>query len=359
MLAEILPAFALDKEQCTITPFGSGLINHTWLVSCPAQRYVLQRINTNVFKHPQKIADNIEAVGAYLQTRAPLYPFVQPLKTIDGNTVFQHSEGWFRLSPFVEGSHTVDVVNTPSEAFEAASQFGGFTAVLKNFDAASLQTTLPDFHNLSLRWQQFEQAVENSTGERAEQARLLIQYLKSQESIVQEYENIVANRAFKKRVTHHDTKISNVLFNEAGKGLCVIDLDTVMPGYFISDAGDMLRTYLSPVSEEEADFSKIEIRDDYFTAIAEGYLAQMRHELTEEEKAHFVYAGKFMIYMQALRFLTDYLDNDVYYGQKYEGHNLVRAGNQATLLKRLIEKEPALQEKVMALNQNHRNVPVG
>ena len=145
-------------------------------------------------------------------------------------------------------------------------------------------------------------------------------------------------------MTHHDTKISNVLFDEEGHGLCVIDLDTVMPGYFISDFGDMMRTYLSPVSEEEKDLSKIEIREEYFKAIADGYLHEMQNELTPTEKDHLVYAGKFLTYMQALRFLTDHLNNDVYYGAKYEGHNFVRAINQVALLKKMIDKEKKLKE---------------
>jgi len=124
----------------------------------------------------------------------------------------------------------------------------------------------------------------------------------------------------------------------------VIDLDTVMPGYFISDFGDMMRTYLSPVSEEEKDLSKIEIREDYFKAIAEGYLSEMGNELSSAEKKYLVYAGKFMVYMQALRFLTDHLNNDIYYGAKYEGHNFIRATNQVSLLKKIIDKEKILQE---------------
>jgi thiamine kinase-like enzyme len=154
------------------------------------------------------------------------------------------------------------------------------------------------------------------------------------------------NKAFKIRVTHHDTKISNVLFSEDDKGICVIDLDTVMPGYFISDVGDMFRTYLSPANEEEKDFSKIEIREDYFKAIWDGYMSEMGHELSKEEKAHFIYAGKFMIYMQAIRFLTDHINNDAYYGAAYPDHNFIRAGNQAALLERLMEKEATLNKMI-------------
>ena len=140
-----------------------------------------------------------------------------------------------------------------------------------------------------------------------------------------------------------------MLFDENDKGLCVIDLDTLMPGYFISDLGDMLRTYLSPVSEEEKDYSKIEIRNEYFVSIVKGYLGELNDELTPEEKEHFIYSGKFMIYMQGLRFLTDYINNDIYYGAKYEDHNLIRTGNQFTLLQKLTEKEDELQQHVSSI----------
>src|SRR5437762_4451273 len=126
------------------------------------------------------------------------------------------------------------------------------------------------------------------------------------------YQLLLTSKEFKMRVTHDDTKISNVLFNENGKAICVIDLDTVMPGYFISDVGDMMRTYLSPVSEEEKDFDKIIIRDDFYKAIVDGYAKEMNDELTEVERKHFFYSGQFMIYMQALRFLTDHLNDDAY-----------------------------------------------
>ena len=129
------------------------------------------------------------------------------------------------------------------------------------------------------------------------------------------------------------------MFDEEDNGLCVIDLDTVMPGYFISDLGDMMRTYLSPVSEEEKDLDKIEVRTEFFKAIIKGYLSEMSDELSELEKSSIIYAGKFMIYMQALRFLTDYLNNDIYYGSRYPDHNLVRAMNQAKLLEKYLEKE--------------------
>jgi len=347
MLQSVFKAFGLTENSNAAVPFGSGLINNTWKVTGKGNTYILQRINDQIFKDPEAIAFNVNLTATYLQQQCPGYLFVTPIKSIYNKVIFFDSDyGYFRLSPFIEGSHTIDVVQAPSLAFEAASQFGKFTKLLAGFDAAALKITLPDFHNLTLRYHQFKQALLNGNPTRIKESQELIHAIIANKAIVDVFEKIKLSPHFRLRVTHHDTKISNVLFDENNKGLCVIDLDTLMPGYFISDAGDMMRTYLSPVSEEEKDFSAIEIRDDYFMAIAKGYLGQLMNELSEEEKNHFVYAGKFMIYMQAMRFLTDYINNDVYYGSKYEGQNFVRAGNQLTLLQKLMQKEMQLQQLI-------------
>ena len=292
------------------------------------------------FTEPMAIAQNIQMISVYLQKNYPEYLFVVPVKTISGDEmVYDEQEGYFRMFPFVPGSHTKDVVQSPVQAYEAAQQFGKFTRLLSGFDYTQLRITIPDFHNLSLRYQQFQHSLIHGNAERIKEAIHSIRLIKKHVYIADEFEKIKINQDFKLRVTHHDTKISNILFDDNNSGICVIDLDTVMPGYFISDLGDMLRTYLSPVSEEEKDFSKIEIREEFFKSIIQGYVGEMKDELSATEKRYFVYAGKFMIYMQALRFLTDYLNNDVYYGSKYPGHNFVRASNQLTLLERLSEKE--------------------
>ncbi len=345
MLQNVLTAFGLPESIDRIVPFGSGLINHTWKISHGSNNYILQRINDKVFKTPDAIAYNISITGHYLQQQYPGYLFVLPVKSIYNEDIFfEAGNGYYRLMPFVENSHTADVVQQPALAFEAAKQFGKFTRLLSGFDAGRLKITLPDFHNLSLRYRQFEESLVTGNAARIKASEKLIADVVAHKSIADVFDNIKWNAKFKQRVTHHDTKISNVLFDENDKGLCVIDLDTLMPGYFISDAGDMLRTYLSPVSEEEKDFSAIEIRDDYFKAVAKGYTGELKGELSKEEISHFVYAGKFMIYMQAIRFLTDHINNDVYYGATYEGHNFVRAGNQLTLLRKLIDREHHLQK---------------
>ncbi|MBS1738182.1 MAG: aminoglycoside phosphotransferase family protein [Bacteroidetes bacterium] len=343
MQSAILMNYGFAPESFTVKVFGNGLINHTWKVYHEGREYILQRINDQVFKNPMDIANNVEQIATYLKQHHPDYFFVAPVKTIEEKgIIYIEGEGYFRMFPFVKGSHAKDVVETPNEAFEAAAQFGRFTKVLEGFSINQLKSPIPDFHNISLRHQQFLTALKHGNKNRIREAGALSAELLNYAGIVTDYENIISDHRFKKRVTHHDTKISNVLFDDSGKGLCVIDLDTLMPGYFISDVGDMMRTYLSPVSEEEMDFSKIIIRDDFFKAIAIGYYGEMKEVLTQIEKKYFFYAGTFMIYMQAIRFLTDYFNDDSYYGSKYPGQNLVRAGNQAILLKRLLEKKDTL-----------------
>ena len=346
MFSAIFNEFGIEPNA-SVKPFGSGLINNTWLIGEKEKEFILQRINQNIFKKPLDIATNIHLVCDHFKNQHPSYLFPCPRKTIAGdNMAFIENEGYFRIFPFIKNSHTVDVVSSPSQAYEAAKQFGRFTNLLSGFPVDKLKITLPDFHNLPLRYSQFETAIKEGDKERIKQSAAMISFMKDQQEVVSISEQIRNNPAFKKRVTHHDSKINNVLFDDNNKGLCVVDLDTIMPGYFISDFGDMMRTYLSPVSEEEKDLSKIEIREEYFKAIAEGYLSEMEKELTTVEKKYLVYAGKFMAYMQALRFSTDYLNNDTYYGSKYEGQNFIRTNNQVCLLKKIIEKEKILQEMV-------------
>ena len=342
MFNNILTHYGLNPANYSVQPFGSGLINHTWKINTSEgqPRYILQKINTAVFKHPSAIAFNIDSLGRYLQQLYPDYLFAGALPTTTGDYLYiDEKKQYYRLFPFIPQSHSVDLVHTPEQAFEAARQFARFTHLLSAFDCSRLKITIPQFHDLSLRYQQFTDALANGNPQRIQETTDLIIYLQQQQHLVQIYERIKKDPEFRLRVIHHDTKISNVLFDDHQKGLCVIDLDTVMPGYFISDVGDMMRTYLSPANEEEKVVEKIIVRDDFFIAIARGYIGELQHDLTPTEKQHFIYAGQFMIYMQALRFLTDHLNDDVYYGARYEGHNFIRARNQAVLLQQYNAKE--------------------
>lgn len=324
-------------QNYRVTAIESGLINHTYKVVTPQGKFVLQQLNTNIFKQPLAIDANMQLLKSQLATSQPDYLFLAPIAGIDGSTLYQVNDQYFRAFHFIEGSHTVATVTTPEQAYEAAKAFAKFTTVCNTIDVTALQETLPNFHNLPLRYQQFEAALLTANEERMTACKTLIEALQAQQTIVTKYEAFIKHPDAIKRVTHHDTKISNVLFNEADKAICVIDLDTVMPGYFISDLGDMIRTYVCPVSEEESDLSKIIVRKDYLQAIQEGYYSQMEQHLTDFEQAHFFFAGEVLIYMQALRFCTDYLQNDVYYPIKYPHHNLVRANNQMQLLLALQE----------------------
>jgi thiamine kinase-like enzyme len=346
MFGSILSRYGFDESEFSVKAFGNGLINHTWKIIYAGKEFLLQRINQQVFTNPADILDNCSLLAAYFKKNHPDYLFVAPLPALNHrNYVVDAENNYYRLFPFIRNSYTCNTVSRPELAREAAIQFGKFTRLLSPFDPGQLHTTLPDFHNLSARQIQFELALKEGSPMRKENASESIAFLEEQKQIVDIFEMAVKNNSFIRRVIHHDAKINNVLFDIAtDKGLCVIDLDTVMTGYYISDVGDMLRTYLSPASEEESDYNLVKIREEYFQEIVKGYLSEMLSELNEQELGFFVYAGKFAIYMQAIRFLGDYLNNDRYYQVKYPEQNLVRTTNQCVLLKKYIEKEKNLQE---------------
>lgn len=342
MFENILPLYGLNSDKATVKLFGDGLINHTWKVTTDTQNYILQKVNNEVFKMPKDIDRNISLIKEYLDVEYPNYLFVSPVSDLNGHSLLDTDSGYYRLFPFIEGSTSLNSLTNKEEAYEAAKQFGKFSRILAGFDATQLNITIPDFHNLKLRYSQFQLACKNASPERLEKAKDSITFITENKAIVDTYIKIVSNNEIPLRVIHHDTKINNVLFDKKNNGLCVIDLDTVMPGYFISDVGDMMRTYLAEASEEETDLSKISIRKEFYNAIYDGYMEEMKDVLTETEKQYFTYSGKFIIYMQAIRFLADYLQNDIYYGAKYEGHNFNRALNQIQLLKEYIKLEESL-----------------
>lgn len=351
MMDNILNAFGLKPGKYHAAPFGSGLINYTWKISGGSQQFILQRINKNVFKAPRDIANNLVELENYLKKTAPEYLFAGPLPSANGKYLVEDDGDYYRLSSFIKNSHTVDFIEQDKQAYEAAKQFGKFTRLLKDFDLRKLKYTLADFHNLTLRVEQFKTALANANKERLNNAAAEILQVEANIDIALIYEQMVGGKQIPMRVVHHDTKINNILFDDSNSGLCVIDLDTVMPGYFISDVGDMMRTYLSPANEEEQDLDKVQINDNYFIAVYKGYMEEMGNALTTTEKSLFIYSGKFMIYMQAIRFLADYLNGDIYYHTQYPGHNLVRTQNQLTLLNRYLQSESKFQEYIKQMEK--------
>lgn len=343
---DILKAYGYNFETVALHQIGSGHINRTYLLSTHRdENYILQNINTQVFKAPFTIANNIKLVSDYLKLNFPDYLFPAPIPTLNEVLMFHYHNEYWRLLPFVENTIAFDTLSDTKQAFEAAKQFGKLSRLLNNFDTSTLKPTIPGFHDLGWRYEQFTFALSNSTYELKESAKHEIDIALHHHFIIDYYRSYEHRKDFPDRVMHNDTKISNVLLRENDfEGVCVIDLDTLMPGKFISDLGDMMRTYLCAFSENETDLSKINIRLDYFKATIKGYLSEMASSLTATEKELILFSGKYIVYMQALRFLTDYLNGSTYYPISYLAQNLDRTKNQFKLLSELFENEKVLQD---------------
>ena len=316
--------------NATAIPLKQGLINETFEVHSVQGDFILQNINTQIFKDPFAIDHNIKAIGQYYNTNQPDQLFTHLVPNLVGETLIKWEGKHYRAFKKIDGI-ALDVLTTASQAKAAANQFGLFTASLIEFPIAQLKVTIPQFHNLALRYHQFEQALIHGDVNRITQAKEAILFLQSHQAYVKQWLHFTGHHDAHLRVTHHDTKISNVLFKEDA-AICVIDLDTTMPGYFISDIGDMCRTYLCPVNEACEDLNLIKVLPERWTAIQEGYLEAMGEFLTNFEKDYFAFSGQSIIYMQALRFLTDFLELDKYYRVERPDQNLDRTLNQNQLL---------------------------
>ena len=332
---KILENFNVEYVSTNVRLYGKGLIHKTWLVTTPSGKFILQQINTGIF-NPQDIEFNLSKIIRFFEEFYPGYKTIEPLYGLQG-MILSIPEGSFRMFNYLENSYTMEMVTSPQIAWEASVNFAGFVHKLIPLDAETIRPAIPHFHDLIFRHKQYVNALNTGDLQRIKEGEMAIKWISRYQHILNKYDDIVKKNLFAKRIMHHDTKISNILFDKGGKGICVIDLDTVMPGYFISDLGDMIRSYVSPVNEEENNLDKIQVRQDFLEAIKEGYLSAMGNSLSAIEKDHFLYSGQCMIYMQALRFLTDHFNKDIYYGANYEGHNLNRTLNQLTLLDRLTE----------------------
>lgn len=335
----IIKSFGFN-DSCVIQSYGSGHIHRTYKVEDGKKNYILQRINHYVFKQPDLISKNIRFASEYLSNHYPDYLFLSALKSTDGFDSVVDSEGYsWRLFPFIQNTKTVNEVSSVEQAFEAANGFAALSAKLSGCDPAMFSPTIDRFLDLNLRFEQFEAALRNATQDRMLQAENEISLCRHYAFLNRQYEELVSSGKLKLRITHNDTKINNILFSkQTGKVVCVIDLDTLMPGYFIYDLGDMVRTFVSPVSEEETDLSKVVFRKEIYSALVGGYLSEMNEVLSSDEKEAIPFAGLMMTYITALRFLADFLSGDVYFSTSYDGQNLNRAKNQLKLLEILFQE---------------------
>lgn len=332
-IQHVLSGFGLAFSHDQIKKLGNGHINKTFLLDGPA-KFVLQQININVFKKPDIIADNLRAASMHLAKNFPDYLFLRAAKTKGGDDMMWDQAGTpWRLYPYISNTITMESVSTPEEAFEAARGFAALTKKLAGVAVEKFKPTINRFQDLTWRFEQLNDAIRIAPDERKLEAEQAIEQALGFSYLATEYADWTESGKLKMRVVHNDTKINNILFDSrSGKAIAVIDLDTLMPGYFIYDLGDMVRTFVSPVSEEEQDLSKVTFRFPFYKALVDGYLSEMDECLSKDEKRAIPYSGMMMTYIMAIRFLADYLNGDIYYHTDYVGQNLVRATNQLKLL---------------------------
>jgi Ser/Thr protein kinase RdoA (MazF antagonist) len=340
-LQEVAAGFGLNNAY--IEPLGSGLIHHTYKANDNGRIVVLQQINTKVFISPQSLTSNYLVVYDHLQKSGSI-KVPAPVAASNGEWLLKDSKGaYWRATEYIANSYSPDGTDDARTAYNTGACFGRFTRSLAGIDLSQLQVLLADFHDLAYRYQQFEDVVANAIGMRLMRATHVIAELRQRKYLVDFYTSIKNNPAYPLRLMHHDCKISNILFDKNTKDvICPIDLDTIMPGKYFSDLGDMIRTMASTVDENSREWEHIDIKPDYYNAVVQGYLDGIGDELTPEEKENIHKSGLLMTYMQTLRFVTDFLMGDVYYRVSDPEHNLNRALNQLILLEKL---EDFLAEK--------------
>ena len=354
--------FQIAGTFISAEPFGSGHINDTYAATYQSadgpRRYIHQRINHSIFKNPIGMMDNIQRVITHLHRKLSQQPEIdlsrQSLTLIPTHqgVVYHQDEGGdvWRTYTLIEGAKTYDVVDSPEQAYAAGRAFGEFQHLLVDFPGPRLVETIPDFHHTPKRFATLQAAIEADVVNRAATAKAEIDFALSQESMTGVLLARQAAGEIPERVTHNDTKINNVLLDEAtGQGLCVVDLDTVMPGLVLYDFGDMVRTATCLAAEDEPDLSKVQLEMPLFEALTRGYLETAGAFLTPTEKAYLTFSGKLITFTIGIRFLTDYLAGDTYFKTHRPHHNLDRCRTQFKLIQSMMAQEGAMQRLVEGL----------
>ena len=347
----------LHAETCKI-----GHINETYSATYDQGgtnvRYIHQKINQSVFKDATALMKNLMRVTTHIRRKLEEMDVpdltrrcLTVVPTRKGESFFRDGSGDFwRTFVFVERVQTFESVQNPKQAFEAGKAFGNFQNLLVDLPGERLVETIPDFHNTRKRFSSLQKAVANDHFNRAHLAKKEIDFALKHESMVDVLLNALARRKIPERITHNDTKFNNVMLDvETGKEICVVDLDTVMPGCALYDFGDMVRTTTSPTLEDERDLSKVRMQMPMFKKLAEGYLSTAGKFLTPAEKSFVAFSGKLITFTIGIRFLTDYLVGDTYFRIHRPGHNLDRCRTQFKLVESIEQQEKTMQKYVDGL----------
>jgi aminoglycoside phosphotransferase (APT) family kinase protein len=348
--------FAIEGKFVEARPYGSGHINDTYRVFFKKDSAIfcsiLQRINHNIFKRPVALMENVERVTAHLATVVAGEPdshrrVLRLIPARDGRGWHVDPDGnYWRAYRFIENATTYDAVESTDQAFQAARAFGRFQRMLEGLPALRLNETIPDFHNTPKRFSALKQAIAADPLGRAASAKAEIEFAMAHEPIT----GVLLAANLPERVTHNDTKFNNVMLDDrTGEGICVIDLDTVMPGFAPYDFGDMVRTTTSPAMEDERDLSKVRMEFPMFQALVRGYLSSAGELLTKAEKELLAFSGKLITFEVGTRFLADYLNGDTYFKVHREGHNLDRCRTQFKLVDSIEQQEDQMNRLVESL----------
>lgn len=359
-LKEIFNRFQADGTFKEGGPYGSGHIHDTFLIvtSEPGKKdFILQRLNNRVFKNIPELQNNIERVTNHLHNKYRAIPgsdvdreTLTLIPANDGKSWITDDEGSFwRMYIFITNHRSYNIVDTPGKAYEGGKAIGKFQALLSDLPGDPLFETIPFFHNIEKRLETFEKTVKADPLNRAGKVNDEIRFVTDRADEMKIILHLGREGKIPLRITHNDTKFNNILLDENDKALCVIDLDTVMPGYVHYDFGDAIRTAANIAAEDEQELEKVKMDINLFRAYAEGYLSETRSTLNSTEKEYLAFAPRLITYTIALRFLTDYIDGDNYFKIHHKHHNLQRARAQFKLVESMELQYPEMQKIINRL----------
>lgn len=347
-LYAVAEAFAFDAPIVGIETLGAGFINDTYIVTTRGSRYILQRKNHNIFPDVPAMMDNIQRVTTHLKAKVaaaggnPEREVLTVIPTKEGALYHRVGEEFWAASLFIEGSVTHDIANTPRLAYMGGKGIGRFQAMLADF-TEPLSEVIKGFHNIRWRFEQWDRSLaEDRAGRKAELSEE-IAWIESRREPMLAFWQMVESGELPMRVTHNDTKLSNILFDQNDEVLCVIDLDTVMSSTSLNDFGDAIRSYTNTGAEDDTDLSRVSMDIDIFRHYTEGYLSERGATMTANEREWLAFSALYITYEQVLRFLMDYIDGDTYYKIAYPTHNLVRTRAQHKLLESMEQQYEAMQ----------------